>query len=106
MGIEVLYDNTSDRSMGFIGGLAFLICSILLMFNLPYWINCLLIGIIVTLLELIGGLIFNQNYKIWDYRKIPFNILGHVCLPFTMIWIVIIAPIIVWFNQILLNSGL
>jgi len=106
MGIEVLYDNTSDRCMGFIGGLAFVISSILLMFNLPYLINCLLIGVIVTVLELIGGLVFNRKYHIWDYRKLPFNILGHVCLLFTVIWIVVIAPIIIWFDQILINSGL
>lgn len=43
-------------------------------------------GIIITILELITGLLFNQNYHIWDYRNIPLNFKGQICLPFSVVW--------------------
>ncbi len=41
---------------------------------------------IVTLLEFIFGLILNVWFKlgIWNYATLPFNILGQICLPFTI----------------------
>ena len=41
---------------------------------------------IVTPLEYVFGILFNSDYHIWDYRSVPFNINGQVCLPFSVIW--------------------
>jgi len=101
MGIEVLYDNTSDRSMGLVGGLAFVSCSMILTLNLPYLVNCFIFACLITVLEFIAGKIFNKYYQIWDYRKIPFNLQGQVCLPFWLIWFAIISPFIIWMDKIL-----
>jgi len=102
MGIEVLYDNTSDRSMGLVGGLAFIICtSIVNSLNLNYWINSFIIANIVTLLEYIGGKLFNKDFHIWDYRHIPFNFQGQICLYFYLIWLIVIAPLIMWLDKII-----
>jgi uncharacterized membrane protein len=30
----------------------------------------------------------------WDYSTLPFNILGQICLPFSLIWIVLSFPAI------------
>ena len=44
-------------------------------------------GLICTAGELVTGLIFNRDHHIWDYRELPGNFLGQICLPFTLLWI-------------------
>ena len=43
---------------------------------------------IVTALEFVFGCVLNLWLKlgIWDYSHLPFNILGQICLPFTILW--------------------
>ena len=43
---------------------------------------------IITSLEFISGVILNLVLKlgIWDYSNLPFNILGQICLPFSLVW--------------------
>lgn len=102
MGIEVLWDNTSHRSMGLVGGLAFVICSgYLHLFDLKVVPLGLLMGLTITALEYVGGRIWNSDYKIWDYRKLPFNLHGQVSLPFFFIWSVIMPFIIKWLDSVL-----
>ena len=47
----------------------------------------LLMGLCMTLLELIGGLIFlKAGVRLWDYRDRKFNYKGVICPTFTIIW--------------------
>ena len=42
---------------------------------------------VITMVELAAGLLVNRQYKVWDYRNVPFNFLGQVCLPFFLLWV-------------------
>ena len=42
---------------------------------------------IITMVELAAGLLVNREYRVWDYRHVPFNFLGQVCLPFSLLWV-------------------
>ena len=42
---------------------------------------------IITGVELLAGLLFNRNYQVWDYRQMPINYHGQICLPFFFLWI-------------------
>ena len=46
---------------------------------------------IVTVLEFITGCIVNiwLGWNVWDYSNMPLNILGQVCLPFSLLWILL-----------------
>lgn len=61
-------------------------------FNLPRIVNDLLIilvlGIAMTIIELIAGLIFIDGLKIklWDYSTRPLNYKGIICPLFSLIW--------------------
>jgi len=44
-------------------------------------------ALLITLLELGCGLLVNRTYRVWDYRHLPMNFLGQICLPFTLLWI-------------------
>ena len=57
---------------------------------------------IITMVELAAGLLCNRNHHIWDYRNVPFNFLGQICLPFCLLWIPISAvagKLYLWLNR-------
>lgn len=91
--IEVLYRGYSHWSMFILGGLCGVIIGLLNEKNKT--ISVLKQGIygalIVTILEFIIGYIVNilLGWNIWDYSNVPFNFLGQICLPFTIIWFIL-----------------
>ncbi len=55
---------------------------------------------ICTAGELATGLIFNRDYRIWDYRALPLNFRGQICLPFTLLWVPVSAAAAVIFQRL------
>ena len=53
-------------------------------------------GVIITSAEFITGLIVNilLKWDVWDYTSSPFNILGQICLPYTLLWILLSVPLV------------
>ena len=41
---------------------------------------------IITVVELITGLIANRDYSVWDYRQMPFQFKGQICLVYSLLW--------------------
>jgi len=101
LGIEVMWDGSTARIMGIVGGTAFTLCGFYdeWFHNLPMVLIWILVGLTVVLLELVSGLIFNKDYHIWDYRKMPFNYKGQICATFFLIWCFPIAPVILFLNN-------
>lgn len=103
LGIEVMWDGATDRRMGLVGGIAFVVCGQADdWFCIPNILVWIMIGTIIVLLEFVAGCLWNRTYTIWDYRKIPFNYKGQISLPFYILWIFPIAPLILWMDNILL----
>ena len=50
-------------------------------------------AIIITLLELIAGIIVNiiLGWNVWDYSNLPGNLLGQICPQFTVLWFLLSA---------------
>lgn len=97
--IEILYRGYSHWTMFILGGLCFI--SVGLINNIFPWtmkieLQAFIGAIIITLLELIVGLIVNVklNWGVWDYSNVPFNFLGQICLPFSLLWYVLSIVII------------
>jgi uncharacterized membrane protein len=98
--IEILWRGYSHWTMFLLGGLCFLIIGAINNF-LP-WEMCFeaqsIIGAtIITIFEFIVGVIVNiiLKWNVWNYSTVPFNIMGQICLPFSLIWIVLSAVIII-----------
>lgn len=78
-------------SMFLLGGLCFIIIGGLNNY-IPWEMDLVQQGLIgaitVTALEFIFGCILNLwlGLDIWDYSHLPLNILGQVCLPFSIAW--------------------
>ena len=84
--LEFLWRGKSHYSMFLLGGVCFLIIGRLGR-NLPLAVRLILNSGVITALELVTGLLVNRNYSVWDYRAAPFNFLGQICLPFSLLWI-------------------
>ena len=92
--IELLYRQYSDVSMMFCGGLCFVLVGLLNeIFPQNKKYTPLLAQafagafFIVTPIEYIFGYIFNKDYHIWDYRELPLNYHGQICLLFSLLWV-------------------
>ena len=87
--LELLWRGRSHFAMFLAGGLCFLLLGKLgkIRPRLPLWLRCLVGAGIVTVVELGVGLLANRDYTIWDYRQMPFNFQGQICLVYSLLWI-------------------
>ncbi|MBQ1449867.1 MAG: hypothetical protein IIZ12_02905, partial [Eggerthellaceae bacterium] len=58
-------------------------------------LSFLLTALVCTSIDFTTGMIANQDYSLWDYRALPFNFMGQVCLQNSMVYS-IAATLIVW----------
>ena len=87
--LECLWRGWSHSSMFLAGGICFLLLGKLhaVSHGLFLPVKGLIGAGIITMVELLAGLIFNRNYRVWDYRHLPFNFHGQICLRFFLLWI-------------------
>lgn len=71
--------------------------------RLNLFFQSLIGALIITLLELVSGLILNCRLKlyIWDYSTNLVNLMGQICLAHTLIYIIVICPVAFWFFHFL-----
>lgn len=103
--IETIYRHIMCRppthwSMFVLGGLAFLLIGELneiFDWKMPFWMQDLIGTLITVSLECVFGYVLNiyLGLGIWDYSNLPFNLLGQICLPFALIWALLVAVAIV-----------
>ena len=87
--IELLYRGRSHFSMFFAGGLCFLLLGQLekRATRLSSFFRALLGAGMITGVELAAGLLFNRDFRVWDYRGLPGNLWGQICPRFFLLWI-------------------
>ena len=87
--MEFYWRGWSHFSMFLAGGLCFLLLGKLEFTQprLPLPLRGLAGAGIITMVELLAGLLFNQSYRVWDYRYLPLNFHGQICLRFFLLWI-------------------
>ncbi len=61
----------------------------------PYAVSFVCNALTCTVIEFIGGILFNANHQNWDYSNLPFNFMGQVCLQNTLAF-GIAASVIAW----------
>lgn len=94
--VEIAFRGFTHWTMAITGGIIF---SVLYKLNMdlkktPLCIKCLLGAVIITSFEFTVGVIVNiiLHWNVWDYSRVPLNLLGQVCLPFTVLWFFICIP--------------
>ena len=56
--------------------------------------SCIAGALLITAIEFPVGIFDNliMHWNVWDYSELPFNILGQICLPFSLYWFVLCIP--------------
>ena len=90
--MELLFRWHTHWTMFIVGGLCFLLLGAINEYtewDVPLLIQSLIGGAIITEIEFFAGCIINLwlGWNVWDYSSLPFNVLGQICLPFSVIWI-------------------
>jgi len=103
--IEIAWRGHSHPSMFVTGGICFIVIGGLNKWYAPafgiLW-RALIGAIVITVIELAAGIIVNiwLGLNVWDYSDLPLNVLGQICLPYTVLWIPL-AIFAVWLDGFL-----
>ena len=87
VGLELFWRRRSHPSMFAAGGLSFLLLGKIRETKLPAPVKPVAGAGMITAVELATGLLVNRDYHVWDYRDLPGNYRGQICLPFSLLWI-------------------
>ena len=104
--IEILWRGLSHITMFILGGLCFVSVGLI---NEYYFklkkslliqqsVSCL----VITTLELIFGLILNVRLRlnVWDYSNLKFNLMGQICLEYSVLWFFLSLPAIIFYDYL------
>ncbi|MCD8019981.1 MAG: putative ABC transporter permease [Clostridiales bacterium] len=102
---EILFRGYSHFSMFLCGGLSFYTIGTLNEHPRKRlsFLSQMLIGTgIITIYEFITGMIVNKTFHlhVWDYSRLPFNIKGQICLPFSFLWF-LLTPVCIVMDDII-----
>ena len=86
VGLELVWRGRSHGSMFLAGGSCFVLLGRLRNRPLPLPVRALAGAGIITGVERMTGLIFNRHYNVWDYRDMPMQFMGQICLPYSLLW--------------------
>ncbi|MBR5536048.1 MAG: hypothetical protein IKU60_05310 [Clostridia bacterium] len=95
--LEILWRGYTHWSMFILGGFCLYILFSIFNYldNTPLLLKAIIGGGIITVTEFITGYIVNilLGWNVWNYSSAPYNILGQVCLPYSLLWIILSIPI-------------
>ena len=91
-GLELLWRGRTHGSMFLLGGACFLMLGRVGALRLNIVSRAVLGGMLITLGELAVGLLVNRRFQVWDYRGIPMNLGGQICLLYSFFWI-LLSPV-------------
>lgn len=100
--LEIAVRHYSHYSMILCGGMATLLCGGLnqTFKRMSVLLQMVISAVIVSELEFITGYIFNigLNCGIWDYSDVSLNLMGQICIPYSLLWM-LIAPAMIYVDD-------
>lgn len=88
--IEILWRGHTHPSMAIVGGICFILIYIINKY-LPdnsCVTKAILCALVISAIEFSAGILLNivMQLDVWDYSKIPFNLMGQICLRYSVLW--------------------
>lgn len=95
--LEMAWRGHTHVSMAVAGGLCLCLIDKICNYQLksrPLFTRCAAGSLIITSVEFAVGVVVNLVLKldVWNYSALPLNVLGQVCLPFTVLWCLVSLP--------------
>ncbi len=91
--IEIIWRGYTHWSMLGAGGICFMFFGTLSdkLKKAGLFVKSLIGSGFITAIEFIFGVVFNIILKrnVWDYSKMPMNIIGQVCMPYSCLWVLL-----------------
>ena len=94
--LENIWRGYSHWTMFILGGICFIALGLIneiFSWDTPLISQMVIGSLIITTLEFITGCVVNLwlGWNVWDYSDLPYNLLGQICLPFSILWYFISA---------------
>ncbi len=98
--IEILWRGYSHWTMFLLGGFCFVMIGLIneiFTFRIPLVKQMLISAVIITVAEFMCGCIVNLWLKlnVWDYSELPLNVMGQICLSYSVLWFFLSALAII-----------
>lgn len=84
--LELLYRGRTHYSMSLAGGAGAMLIGRISRMKARLPVKALLCGLGITAVEALCGSIWNRKHQVWDYRRVPLNWKGQICLPYSLLW--------------------
>ncbi len=95
--LELIWRGYTHWSMFILGGICLytLFCTFTRLYDTPIILKAIIGGGIITVAEFLTGCIVNLflGWNVWSYASAPYNLLGQICLPYTVLWTLLCIPI-------------
>ena len=100
--IEILWRGYTHWSMVITGGLCLLIIYKVAPLKFPLLLKAVICMLLITFTELIVGVIVNVIFRldVWDYKALPCNFMGQICLQYSLFWLLLSLPAILLCERI------
>lgn len=94
--IEITFRGYTHWTMTILGGIAGTVLYCISADSQPIIFKAISGALMITALEMVTGVIDNiiLRWAVWDYSRVPFNLFGQICLPFSILWFFISFPAI------------
>jgi len=92
--LELATRRRTHYSMALAGGLSLMLMEGMARLPGGLTVKSLLSGAGVTAIEYACGQVWNRDYRVWDYRRMPLNWKGQICLPYSLLWCGLSAVVI------------
>lgn len=95
--LEMIWRGRTHYSMALAGGVCLYLINRICcekMAKRSLYARCVVGSVIITVVEFTVGVVFNDLLKlnVWDYSDMPLNIMGQICLPYSLLWVGITLP--------------
>lgn len=92
--LEVMTRGRTHYSMALAGGASVVLIRKISRMRRGLAVRAALCGAGITAIEYACGRVWNRNFRVWDYRRMPLNWRGQVCLPYTLLWCALSAGLL------------
>ena len=93
--LEMLWRGRTHASMALAGGAGMLLIRCVSRVKAGLLPRSVLCGAGITVIEYAAGRLFNRTHRIWDYRRMPLNLQGQICLPYSLLWCALSGGVLV-----------